>query len=143
MPLSTILMNQISNGKNAFSGFPPKNFNSPYLSSPTWQRSHSVLKIIVWMSSVLTNIIQHLRKHIKGTRASEVSLIENFENFLIFPFFTQKPFFLYVKGSKWVLYINVIYYPSKISHWSAKTMKKWSIYRYYLVFSQNSGKGLM
>ena len=39
-----------SNGKNAFSGFfgfPPKNFSSPYLGSPTWHRSHSVLKIIV------------------------------------------------------------------------------------------------
>ena len=38
------------NSKNAFSGifgFPLKNFVSPYLSSPTWQRGHSVLKIIV------------------------------------------------------------------------------------------------
>ena len=99
------------NVKNAFSGFfgfPPKNFSSPYLSSPTWHRSHSVLKIIVWISSLLTNIIQHLRKHIKGTRASDVSLIENFENFQILPFWTQKPIFLYVKGSKWVWYINVI-----------------------------------
>ena len=130
------------NVKNAFSGFfgfPPKNFSSPYLSSPTWHRSHSVLKIIVWISSLLTNIIQHLRKHIKGTRASDVCLIENFENFQILPFWTQKPIFLYVKGSKWVWYINVIEYPSKISHWSAKTMKKWPIYRYYSVFSQNSG----
>ena len=84
------------NGKNAFCGFfgfPPKNFSSPYLSSPTWHRSHSVLKIIVWISSLLTNIIQHLRKHIKGTRASDVSLIENFENFQILPFWTQKPYF--------------------------------------------------
>ena len=85
-----------SNGKNAFSwffGFPPKNFSSPYLSSPTWHKSHSVLKIIVWISSLLTNIIQYLRKHIKGTRASDVSLIENIENFQILPFWTQKPYF--------------------------------------------------
>ena len=85
-----------SNGKNAFSGFfgfPPKNFISQYLSSPTWQRSHSVLKIIVWMFSMLTNIIQYLRKHIKGTRASDVSLIENFEKFQIFPFWTQNQLF--------------------------------------------------
>ena len=54
------------------------------------------------MSSVLTNIIQQLVKHIKGTRASDVSLIENFEKFQIFPFLTQNPIFLYVKGGKWV-----------------------------------------
>jgi len=53
-------------------------------------------------SPVLTNIIQHLRKHIKGTRASGVSLIENFEKFQIFPFWTQTPIFLYEKGGKWV-----------------------------------------
>ena len=85
-----------SNGKNPFSGFfgfPPKNFSSPYLSSPTWHRSHSVLKIIVWISSLLTNIIQHLRKHIKGTRASDVSLIENFEKIKFSPFWPKIQFF--------------------------------------------------
>ena len=106
--LALVIYGTEPNAFSGFFGFPPKNFISPYLSSPTWQRSHSVLKIIVWISSLLTNIIQHLRKHIKGTRASDVSLIENFENFQILPFWTQKPIFLYVKGSKWVWYINVI-----------------------------------
>ena len=62
-----------SNGENAFSaifGFPPKNFGGPYLGSPTWHRGRSVLKIIVWMSSLLTNILQALGKHIMASRAS-------------------------------------------------------------------------
>ena len=78
-----------SNDKNAFSGifgFPPKNFGGPYLGSPTWHRGRSVLKIIVWRSSLLTNIFQALGKHNKASRASEVSWVENFENFKIFPF---------------------------------------------------------
>ena len=94
-----------SNGKNAFSGilgFPPKNFGGPYLGSPTWHRGHSVLKIIVWRSSVPTNIFQALGKPNKASRASEVSRIENFENFKIFPFLTQKPIFLGAKSSKWI-----------------------------------------
>ena len=76
-----------SNGKNEFSGifgFPPKNFGGPYLGSPTWHRGHSVLKIIVWRSSVPTNIFQALGKPNKASRASEVSRILNFENFKIF-----------------------------------------------------------
>ena len=80
--------------------FAPKNFVSPYLSSPTWHKSHSVLKIIVWISSLLTNISQHMGNHNKSTRASDMSLIENFENFKIFPFCTQKSIFLDVKGKK-------------------------------------------
>ena len=106
--LALVIYGTEPNAFSGFFGFPPKNFISPYLSSPTWQRSHSVLKIIVWISSLLTNIIQHLRKHIKGTRASDVSLIENFEKFQIFPFWTQTPIFLYEKGGKWVWYINFI-----------------------------------
>ena len=83
--LSTILVNINASGwvkmvkiKNAFSrifDFPSKNFDSPYLSSPTWHRGHSVLKIIVWISSLLTNITQHMGKHKKSTRGSYVSLI--------------------------------------------------------------------
>ena len=91
------------NVKNAFSGFfgfPPKNFRSPYLSSPTWHRSHSVLKIIVWISSLLTNTTQHMGKHNKSTRASDVSLIENFEHFKIFPLLYPKINFLDVKGKQ-------------------------------------------
>ena len=106
--LALVIYGTEPNAISGFFGFPPKNFISPYLSSPSWQRSHLVLKIIVWMSSVLTNIIQQLRKHIKGTRASDISLIENFEKIQIFPFWTQNPIFLYVKGGKWVWYINFI-----------------------------------
>merc|ERR1711994_721441 len=91
-----------SNGKNAFSGifgFPPKDFGGPYLGSPTWHRGRSVLKIIVWSSSLLTNIFLRFRKHNKASRASEVSWIENFENFKIFPFWTQKPIFWVPKAA--------------------------------------------
>ena len=94
-----------SKGKNAFSrifGFPPKNFGGPYLGSPTWHKVRSVLKIIVWGSSLLTNIFLPLGKHNKASRASETSQIENFENFKIFPFWTQKPIFLVAKGSQWI-----------------------------------------
>ena len=61
-----------SNDKNAFSGifgFPPKNFGGPYLGSPTWHKGRSVLKIIVWRSSLLTNIFLPSGKHIKAYRA--------------------------------------------------------------------------
>ena len=119
--------------------FAPKNFVRPYLSSPTWQRSHSVLKIIVWISSLLTNTTQHMGKHNKSTRASDVSLIENFEHFKIFPLLYPKINFLDVKGKQLTKYINVSQYPSKISHWGAKRMIEWPIYRNFSVFSQNSG----
>ena len=82
------------NGKNAFSrilSFTPKNFGGPYL-SPTWHRGRSVLKIIIWISSLLTNIYQPLGKHNKDTRASKVSWIENFENLKILPFWTHNFF---------------------------------------------------
>merc|ERR1711884_904880 len=79
-----------------------KNFGGPYLSSPTWYRGRSVLKIIVWRSSLLTNIYQPLGKHKKGTRASEMSKIKNFEKFQILPFWTQKLIFWGAKGRKWM-----------------------------------------
>ena len=80
--------------------FSSKNFGGPYLSSPTWYRGRSVLKIIVWRSSLLTNIFQPLGKHKKGTRASEMSKIKNFEKFQILPFWTQKLIFLGCKRQK-------------------------------------------
>merc|ERR1712235_226618 len=101
MPLSTILVNINTSGwmdsndkRIAFIGFSSNNFGGPYLSSLTWHRGHSVLKIIVWSSSLLTNIFQPLGKHNKGTRASEMSKIENFEKIQILPFFDPKTHFL-------------------------------------------------
>ena len=92
-----------SNDKRiAFFGISSKNFGGPYLSSPTWYRGRSVLKIIVWRSSLLTNIYQPLGKHKKGTRASEMSKIKNFEKFQILPFWTQKLIFWGAKGRKWM-----------------------------------------
>ena len=82
--------------------FSSKNFGGPYLSSPTWYRGRSVLKIIVWRSSLLTNIFQPLGKHNKSTRASELSKIENFEKFQILPIWTQKLIFWGAKGRKWM-----------------------------------------
>ena len=78
------------------------NFGRPYLGSPTWYTARSVLKIIVWRSSLLTNIFKALGKHNKASRASEVSRIENVENLKNFPFLTQKPIFLGAKGSQWI-----------------------------------------
>ena len=81
-----------SNDENAFSaifGFPLKNFGGPYLGSPTWHRGRSVLKIIVWSSSLLTNIFLPLGKHDKASRASEMSRIEIFE-ISKFSFVSQK-----------------------------------------------------
>ena len=78
-------------------------------------------------------------KHNKSTRASDVSLIENFEHFKIFPLLYPKINFLDVKGKQLTKYINVSQYPSKISHWGAKRMIEWPIYRNFSVFSQNSG----
>ena len=53
--------------------------------------------------------------------------------------FGPKNHFLNAKSEKWIQYTNVIYYPSKISHQGVKRVKKWPIYRYFSVLSQNSG----
>ena len=113
----------------------PKNFGGPYLSSPTWYRGRSVLKIIVWSSSLHTNIFLALGKHNKGTRASEVSQIWKFSNCQNFPFLTQKPIFWGSKSWKWMENLNVTNHPLKICSWGAKLMKKLSIYRIFSFFS--------
>ena len=125
-----------SNDKRiAFFGISSKNFGGPYLSSPTWYRGRSVLKIIVWRSSLLTNIFQPLGKQNKATRASEMSKIENFKNFQILSFWTKKNIFWGAKGSKWMQNLNVTYNPLKICHWRGKLMKKLPIYSVFFIFS--------
>ena len=112
-----------SNDRNAFSeifSFPKKNFGGPYLGSPTWYRGCSVLKIIVWSSSLHTNIFLALGKHNKGTKASEVSQIWKFSIFQNFPFLTQKPIFWGSKSWKWMEKLNVTYHPLKICSLVAK-----------------------
>ena len=100
-----------------------QNFGGPYLGSPTWHRGRSVLKIIVWSSSLLTNIFLPLRKHNKATRVSEVSQVENFEHFKFSTFGPKNPIFLLEKAANG--YRTAM--PSisiKISHWGDKTDEK-------------------
>ena len=109
-----------SNDRNCIFQNSEKNFGGPYLGSPTWYRGCSVLKIIVWSSSLHTNIFLALGKHNKGTKASEVSQIWKFSNFQNFPFLTQKPIFWGSKSWKLMENLNVTYHPLKICSWGAK-----------------------
>ena len=138
-----------SNDRNAFSEifcFPPKNFGGPYLGSPTWYRGCSVLKIIVWSSSLHTNIFLALGKHNKGTKASEVSQIWKFSNFQNFPFLTQKPIFWGSKSWKLMENLNVTYHPLKICSWGAKIanlqhfLHFFPFFCFFPIFSPKNGK---
>ena len=130
----------------AFSKIPKKNFGGPYLGSPTWYRGCSVLKIIVWSSSLHTNIFLALGKHNKGTKASEVSQIWKFSNFQNFPFLTQKPIFWGSKSWKLMENLNVTYHPLKICSWGAKIanlqhfLHFFPFFCFFPIFSPKMGK---